>query len=199
MKKALAGLLAALVVTGCGGVFGPQDGAPVASPAAEQPVQAADQAATQPATGPIKGALAPEVVAKDVFTGETVRLSDLKGQVVLLNFWATWCGPCRVEMPHMEELHKESAGKVRIVALGGDSRESPEALAAFAKDRGLTFTVAHDGGAAIRAYKALGLPTTFFIDAAGLIRERVVGAMSLEQMRSIVQTVSQPAAAAAGQ
>lgn len=196
MKQTLIGLVAAaLVVAGCAGAPPKPAEAPAAGtaqPATEASRPAASQGApAQPSNEPVPGGIAREVTAKDVNTGEIVRLSALKGQVVLINFWATWCGPCRLEMPHLDQLQKEMAGKVRVIALGADPRETPETLAAYAKDRQLSLTVAHDGGAASRTYQAFGLPTSFFIDKNGIIREKVTGAMTLEQMKALVARVEQ--------
>lgn len=187
MKRTLMGLAAAaLVVAGCAGAAPKPAEVP-----ASQAATGAGQPSAQPAGEPASLGVAREVTAKDVNTGETVRLSDLKGQVVLLNFWATWCGPCRQEMPNLDALQKEMAGKVRVIALGADPSEKPEVLAAYAKDRQLSLTVVHDGGAGARAYNAFGLPTTFFIDRNGIIREKVTGAMTLEKMKTLVSRVEQ--------
>ena len=104
----------------------------------------------------------------------------------MVNFWATWCGPCRIEMPHMEALSQELKGTLRVLAVGGDPRESAQDLASFAQSMGLTFTVGHDFGNAARTYRALGLPTSYFVDKNGNIQERWQGAMTLEQMRTLV-------------
>ncbi|HLN64259.1 MAG TPA: TlpA disulfide reductase family protein [Symbiobacteriaceae bacterium] len=189
MKRTLIGLVAAaLVVAGCTGAPPKPAEAPASQPAASEvaPTQPTN-APTQPTNAPI----AREITAKDVNTGEIVRLSELKGQIVLLNFWATWCGPCRQEMPHLDQLQKEMAGKVRVIALGADPREKPETLAAYAKDRQLSLTVAHDGGAASQVYQAYGLPASVFIDKNGFIRQRVTGAMTLEQMKMFISQVEQ--------
>ncbi|HYG57169.1 MAG TPA: TlpA disulfide reductase family protein [Symbiobacteriaceae bacterium] len=179
--------LALLALAGCGGAD-KQPGPPEAAPASE--------AQPGPATSeprPVKGAPAPEIIAKDVKTGEVIRLSDLKGQVVMVNFWATWCPPCRAEMPDMEQLYRETQGKVRILAVGGDGKESAQQLAAFAEEMGLTFPVVHDFGSAARSYRILGLPTTYFIDQNGIIRERMQGAMDLEIMRELLASTEQAA------
>lgn len=196
MKQTLIGLVAAaLVVAGCAGAPPKPAEAPAAGtaqPATEASRPAASQGApAQPTNEPVPGGIAREVTAKDVNTGEIVRLSALKGQVVLINFWATWCGPCRIEMPHLDQLQKEMAGKVRVIALGADPREKPDVLAAYAKDRQLSLTVAHDGGAAAVTYRAYGLPTSVFVDKNGIIRERISGAMTLEQMKALVARVEQ--------
>lgn len=136
---------------------------------------------------PLVGYLAPDLTMLDVFTRESIRLSSLRGQVVLLNFWATWCVPCRVEMPDLEAFQKEMQGKVRVIGLGADSRESPEKLAEFARSLGLTFTIAHDGAEGAQTYEVLGIPTSLVIDSDGYIRARRPGQLSLQQMRALTQ------------
>ncbi len=178
------------LVTGCAGLK-PQSPAAPGSPAAETPVT------TQPAGSsdtvePLAGHKAPSIVARDVFTKEPVTLSSLKGQPVMLNFWATWCGPCRLEMPAMEEFQKETGGKVRIIALGGDSFEGPEKLAEFSKQLGLTFTIAYDGGEAAEKYRIIGLPTTFVIDKDGIIRYKHQGQARIEDMRKWAAELEKP-------
>lgn len=188
-RRRLVCLLAVLVmgIAAAGCRVQPQPETPAVQPEA----QAEKPAGADPTPRPQPGAPAPEVVARDVHSGEVVKLSALQGQIVLLNFWATWCGPCRLEMPDLEKLQQETTGKVRILAVGGDPNEAPEALKAFADEMQLTFTVAHDGGAGMKAYKTIGLPTTFVIDRKGIVRERQVGMMTLDQMRNLVQRTEQ--------
>lgn len=164
-------LLSLLVVAGCG----------LRNPLTDQqgPQVADEKAQAAP------GFRAPDFTATDVITGETISLGDLKGQVVMVNFWATWCGPCRVEMPAMEAYHKEVGGKVRMVAIGADAREKPELLAAFAEELGLTFHIAFDDGKAALDYNSFGLPTSIFIDQNGIVRGRHTGAMNLNQIRDL--------------
>lgn len=164
-------------------------------PNAEAGAAPADSPAVPPEPRPedevshLPGHRAPDLVMQDVSTNETIRLSDLRGQVVFLNFWATWCPPCRREMPAMETLQKEMGDRVRVIALGGDYRESPEQLAAFAKDLGLTFTVTYDKAEGFDKYRVMGLPTTLLIDQHGIIRTRHTGALTIEQMREGVAEV----------
>jgi thiol-disulfide isomerase/thioredoxin len=131
------------------------------------------------------GSRAPAFPATDL-QGRPVRLEDLRGQVVLLNVWATWCGPCRDEMPSMERLHKELGPKgLKIVAVSVDA--APGAVAAngqaggdvaeFARQLGLTFTIWHDPSGEIqRVYRTTGVPESFIIDRDGVIQKKVIGA-----------------------
>lgn len=134
---------------------------------------------------PLPGHVAPDITFQDVFSKERITLRSLRGQVILLNFWATWCLPCRVEMPDLEAFQHEMKGKVRVIALGADPRETPEKLGAFARDLGLTFTIAYDGSAAAEAYQVTGIPTSFVIDTEGLVRARRPGQITAQQMRDL--------------
>ncbi len=118
---------------------------------------------------------APDWELKDL-AGASVKLSGLKGQVVVLDFWATWCPPCRVELPHIEALHGEYAGKnVRVIAVnceGADDVESWEKLVkSFVTRNKFTFTVVNDFQLALNeSYQITALPTVVVIDKTGTIR-----------------------------
>jgi len=142
---------------------------------------------------PQPGYLAASIKGTDVLTGERISTADLKGQPVFLNFWATWCPPCQEEMPAMEAFHQELGDEVRVVAVSGDSLDTREKMAAFAEKFGLTFRVVHDGGQAAVDYQVAGFPTSFFIDADGVIRVRHAGPLTLEQMKEYAQQVSNTA------
>ena len=103
---------------------------------------------------------------------------DAEGRVVLLNFWATWCEPCKVEMPSMEALHRDYAPHgLDVVAVSeDDARVSVTDLRAYAEDLGLTFDILRDTTHDVaRAYQVLGYPTTFVIARDGTIRRRWIG------------------------
>jgi cytochrome c biogenesis protein CcmG/thiol:disulfide interchange protein DsbE len=131
------------------------------------------------------GSQAPTFSATDL-QGRPVKLEDLRGQVVLLNVWATWCGPCRDEMPSMERLHQELGPQgLKIVAVSVDAAAGTTApggqpggdVADFAKQLGLTFTIWHDlSGAIQRTYRTTGVPESFIIDRNGVIQKKVIGA-----------------------
>lgn len=116
--------------------------------------------------------------------GHRLGSDTLRGQVVLVNFWATWCLPCRVEMPLLEQMQKRhaSAGFV-IVGLAVD-RASTASVRAFVEDRGVTYPIAHVGSEAERTFGGVrGYPTSFLIDRTGRIRHTVlgpIGPLSLE-------------------
>lgn len=108
-------------------------------------------------------------------TGRPSSLSAYKGKVVLLNFWATWCGPCRAEIPSMEQLYTELKDEgFTIVAV--NSQEPLEQVSAFVDDMGMSFPVLLDStGRVGAAYGVRAIPTTYIIDPQGAIRGRMVG------------------------
>ena len=130
------------------------------------------------------GAKAPNFEAVTLFDHEVRSLADdYKGQVVLLNVWATWCGPCRIEMPSMEALYKEYGPRgLKIVAVNAaDPDATDSTVKAFANSYGLTFDVLRDmpasGQDSITAiYKTRGFPESFVIDKDGVIRKKWISA-----------------------
>ena len=128
------------------------------------------------------GSLAPDF---DLRTpgGQTVRLSDLRGHAVLINFWATWCGYCIEEMPLMQQYYNLYASEIVILAVAeGDSQL---AVSNFVSSNGYTFIFLMDPNYQVgNAYRVDGYPITFFIDANGVIRHRVDGQMREQDMRN---------------
>jgi peroxiredoxin len=111
--------------------------------------------------------------------GETLSLEDFRGQVVLLNFWATWCGPCRLEMPAIQARYERGGFEVLAV----DFDEPAEQVAAFMEELGLTFPALLDPGGEIqRLYQVRGYPSSFFVDENGIIRVQHIGIMSEAQL-----------------
>ena len=106
------------------------------------------------------------------------KLADYSDKVVLLNVWATWCEPCRVEMPSIEKLHKEFASKgLAVVAISVDDPGAEQRILDFVKEYGLTFEVLHDPRqVTTRNYQITGYPETFIIARDGTIRRKLIGA-----------------------
>jgi len=140
------------------------------------------------AAGPVRGAEPAEplldtpahpVRAHDFsarrLTGEPLRLNDLLGKVVFLNFWATWCVPCKAEMPAMERL-AQTLADAPFVIVAVNMQEPPERVKAFVEELGLTFPVVLDPtGKISRAYATTVLPTTYVIDRNGYVVRRALG------------------------
>jgi peroxiredoxin len=124
----------------------------------------------------VVGKEAPDFALTDL-NEKPIRLSDYRGKVVFLNFWATWCAPCREEMPSMEVLYKnfEKDGLV-ILAVSIDRVTTTKDILPFVKGMNLTFPVLIDSwGKTDKPYKRMGVPETFIIDQQGIIREIVIG------------------------
>lgn len=132
-------------------------------------------------SGPKNGSPAPNFSLHDL-NGNMVNLEETLGKVVLLNFWATWCGPCRVEMPFFERTYAEFKDEDFIV-LAVDFDEPVEAVRTFQEELNLNFPILLDpGGEVQRAYRVLGYPTSVLIDREGLIHAIHVGIMSETQL-----------------
>ncbi|TLS38012.1 redoxin domain-containing protein [Pseudalkalibacillus caeni] len=123
--------------------------------------------------------------------GDTLKLSDLEGKKVLLNFWASWCPPCKAEMPHMQDFYTENKEQVEVVAVNLTSAESNKGnVQQFAKDYGLTFPIPYDENGEIGAtYQAFTIPTSYWIDSNGLIQKKVVGPMSKDMMIKLAESI----------
>jgi cytochrome c biogenesis protein CcmG/thiol:disulfide interchange protein DsbE len=143
-------------------------------------------------TRPLTSKPAPDFVLKDIY-GQSISLAQFKGQPVLLNFWATWCGPCREELPSMQRLHEasKSNGGFQIIAISID-RSNMKKVNQYAEKLNLTFPILIDPDREIRkAYFIRGLPTSYLIDSEGKLRGFVSGARnwdnpaSLELMKSL--------------
>ncbi|HSK17747.1 MAG TPA: TlpA disulfide reductase family protein [Longimicrobiales bacterium] len=112
-----------------------------------------------------------------VFDGDSLHLSSLAGQPVLLNVWATWCPPCREEMPALQALHEEFGPRgLRVVGVSVDSRGSEDTIRRFLEEGGYTFTILHDASDAVsRQFRTIGVPESFLIDGEGRVVRRWIG------------------------
>lgn len=135
------------------------------------------------AAAPQRNFLAPDF-SLPTTDGETIRLSDFRGQAVLVNLWATWCPPCRAEMPAIEKVYNEYKDEGFIVfAIDMTYQDKLSAVPPFVQDHGLTFPILLDEtGEAARAYQLRSLPSSFFIDRDGIIREVVIGGPMAEAL-----------------
>jgi len=123
------------------------------------------------------GSSAPTFAATDLATRQRVTLASYKGQVVLLNIWATWCEPCKVEMPSLEQLQREMGPRgLKILAVSIDEG-GPDVVRQYARDLGLTFPILHDQSGRIKQiYQTTGVPESFVINREGRIEKKVIGA-----------------------
>ena len=176
----LALLLVAGAVLGCR----PTDEDPQTSPLRTLPEQA----------GPVVLGGDTLAVAPDFrlprLDGGTLRLSDYRGRVVLLNFWATWCPPCRAEIPDLVELQRTWAAEgLEVIGVSLDE-EGFEAVRPFAEAYDINYPLVVDDGTVAAQFGSLyGLPTTLILDKEGRIVQRVIGLFPTEQMRPTLEAL----------
>jgi peroxiredoxin len=134
----------------------------------------------RPATVAV-GQTAPAFAAPTL-AGDTVSLADLRGQAVMLNIWATWCPPCREEMPGLEALQQQYGDQgLRVIGVSIDSRNAAGAVRQFLESNGITFTILHDADERVTGtFRTLGVPETFLIDREGRLVQRWIGKIDAE-------------------
>ena len=150
--------------------------------------QASDQILdTESAFGASVDMPAPDFELFDL-SGQKTSIQDQQGQVVLLNFWATWCGPCRVEMPEFQDRFEQYDDQLSVLAVNFD--EDEEAVASFVNELGLTFNILLDPGAKVQElYQVQFYPTSFIIDKEGIIRYQHVGILTASQLDGYLSEV----------
>lgn len=117
-------------------------------------------------------------------SGNTVSLDRYRGKIVVMNLWASWCPPCRAEMPDLQTVSREFA-KDGVIVIGVNQGESAERAAAFARSLDIAFPIWIDDTQRYgRLYAALGLPTTVVIDRRGIVERGFDGPLTIQQMRS---------------
>jgi thiol-disulfide isomerase/thioredoxin len=135
----------------------------------------------------VVGTALPNATLSDL-DGRPLSLGSFAGRPMLVNLWATWCGPCRRELPALERLSIAERGKLVIVAI--DQREDPALVRAFVKRFGVTFAVAIDDDQALGTrLHLIGLPSSIFVDSSGTIRDAVDGEMTYGEMTAKSQTL----------
>lgn len=145
--------------------------------------------------------LAPDFAVPDL-AGQAVRLSALRGQVVLLNLWTTWCPPCREEMPSMERLYQRLKDRGFVLLAVSQDEAGKPAVEAFVRDLGLTFPVLVDPEHQVGdRYQVWGYPESFLIDREGRIAERIIGPRdwaAADQLEVVERLLETPAGQQAG-
>jgi peroxiredoxin len=139
--------------------------------------------------GDVKGKTAPDFTLKTV-DGKSVKLFDLRGKAVLLNFWATWCEPCKVEIPWFVDLQKQYGDKgLEIVGVAMDDNASPQKIEQFAKQLGVNYTILIGNDAVGDLYGGIeNLPTTYYVGRDGKIVQRVVGLVGRKDTEEHIKT-----------
>jgi peroxiredoxin len=129
---------------------------------------------------------APDFTLRDL-NGKQVSLKDFRGKGVVLNFWATWCGPCRSEMPYIQDAHKDAKGYVILTV---NLREDKKTIENFMQKGKYTFPVLLDSqGKVADLYQVRGIPTTYFIDKKGIVVESKVGAMTARELKQKIDKI----------
>ncbi|MHB9144238.1 MAG: TlpA family protein disulfide reductase [Symbiobacteriia bacterium] len=175
---------------------GGSPGAPVAKAGGPEPLVITPLAnKPQPpaglATRAEKGSLAPDFTVTDMATGKPVKLSDLRGRPVYINFWATWCPWCKVEMPDIQKVYRARKNDVYVLLVDADSRETQDQIQKFARDNDLTLPQLFDPtGEVANNYLVRALPTSVFIDRRGVITTIYPGALSERQLTQFLDEAS---------
>jgi cytochrome c biogenesis protein CcmG/thiol:disulfide interchange protein DsbE len=177
----LAAVAVFVAVAGWLAIFaGGSKGGAGSTPAAEGPVSLGVLEPHRPEVG----RPAPDFALLDARDGKTIRrLSDYRGKTVVLNWYASWCGPCRAEMPYFQEAAAVLDGE--IVVLGVNLQESQSTAAAMLRDTGAQYPAVLDtDGEVARHYRLTGMPTTYFIDGEGIVRIFGSGLVTRETLRA---------------
>lgn len=141
-------------------------------------------------TGIAVGEAAPDFSLKTL-SGETFRLSDLRGKAVFLNFWASWCGPCKKEMPDMQKFHEKHKGNVEVIAVNLTGSEMGVGKVRKYIDKyGYTYPVPLDKNSKVQGmFDVTVVPTTYFIGIDGKVIKQKRGPMTYEEMEDMLQKV----------
>jgi thiol-disulfide isomerase/thioredoxin len=166
-------VVAVMIYAGVRTSRGPKETAVIGNP---EPLQANDA----------KGKVAPDFTLQDL-DGKPVKLSDYRGKAVLLNFWATFCGPCKVEMPWLVELQKQYGPQgLQIVGVALDD-SGKDTIQKYTKDMGVNYTILQGQDSVGDAYGAVGLPATFYIDRNGKIVDSALGLVSRSEIEDDIK------------
>jgi peroxiredoxin len=136
--------------------------------------------------GAQSGTMASDFSLKDM-SGKTVRLSDYKGKVVLLEFWATWCPPCRASVPGLEKLHEAYKDKGLVLLAVSMDEGGPDEVKSFIKERGITYTVLRGNEDVVTKYEVRSIPMILVLDKEGRIAKRYLGLGSDEDLEKDIK------------
>jgi peroxiredoxin len=121
-------------------------------------------------------------------TGETVKLSQFRGRPVIINFWGTWCPPCRNEMPLLQSVYEAHQPDLVILAVNVD--DSVANIEQFVEEMDLTFTILLDENNSVRSqFQVIGFPTTYFVDREGVLREQFIGELNQQRIDEYIAKI----------
>jgi thiol-disulfide isomerase/thioredoxin len=153
----------------------------------ESPINLGERFGVSGSTSPVVGSVAPDFELQTL-RGESLHRRDLEGKLLLMNFWATWCAPCVIEMPIFQRLYEKYGNKLNVVAINAD--EPIDVVSGFVEEHELTYPILMDpGGEVQELYRMRGYPTSYFIDAEGVIRVVHIGSLSEEQVKEYLMTL----------
>ena len=139
---------------------------------------------------PRSGSLAPDFELIDVRSNKPIRLSSFRGKPVFINFWGTWCPPCRAEMPEMQKLYDKYNGQIEVVGISMGPRDDPTRVQLFVDAASYNWTFIHDPDYNVATtYQVQAIPSSFFIDRDGVIRSVHIGGMNGGQMEYNLQKI----------
>ena len=139
-----------------------------------------------------EGGRAPVLEISDVGTGQKIDLGPYQGRVMFINFWATWCAPCREEAASIEALHRELKNDGRFVMFTILYKDAPNAAGRYMKEHGFDFPVYADReGASAKGYGVTGVPETYLVDKRGVLRKKIIGSLdwNSSEARSFVNSL----------
>ncbi|GGD83751.1 TlpA family protein disulfide reductase [Paenibacillus nasutitermitis] len=185
MRKNVVAIIAVLVLV----IWGTYDYTTKNSKQAETMNQQQNKADAE--VGIKKGNKAPDFELLHL-SGSPVKLSDFLGKKLILNFWATWCPPCRAEMPHMEKFYKDNEKDVVVLAVNLTNTEKKRSdVTAFVEDFALTFPIVMDAeGNKASMYQIFAYPTSYMIDSEGIIQEIFQGAINYDMMKKTMSKIN---------
>lgn len=139
---------------------------------------------------PRVGALAPGFQLIDVRVNQTLKLEALRGKPVFINFWGTWCPPCRAEMPEMQKVYDKYKGQIEMIGISMGPRDDPGGVKSFVDQGNYTWTFIHDPDFEVATrYQAFSIPISYFIDKRGVISSVHIGAMNSRQMETYLEQI----------
>lgn len=146
---------------------------------------------SEPTASPSEESIEAPDFALERLNGETFRLSEHRGTVVAINFWATWCPPCREEIPEFVELQEEMKGEMLFVGVSLD-KGPPAEVRSFAEEFGINYPIVIDDGTAVEKYGPIaGIPTTFLVGPEGTVRLQAMGQLTKESLRPVLQALAE--------
>jgi cytochrome c biogenesis protein CcmG/thiol:disulfide interchange protein DsbE len=147
---------------------------------------------TNVAGAPRVGECAPDFQLVNVRDNRSLQLSSLRGKPVFVNFWGTWCPPCRAEMPEMQKFYQQHKDEIEVIGVSMAPRDDPGIVLSFIQQNPYSWTFVHDSDYSIaQRYIVQAVPSSYFIDEAGVIRVAKIGPMDMPMMEAYLQQTRQ--------